>query len=872
MGDKAIRTRFLIIFLTLLVSFSYCFAAPPSFITITSPSDGSYVSKSVTIEAQLNQTPKAKSVKFYIDNNLVGEDTTSPYQYTWNTTSYSDGQHTLYASILQAPERSGQKIPPVLESPKITVTVDNSPPTVPIVSDDGIYTNSNNKLHSSWTSSADPQSGIKEYQYAIGTVKGATDLVSWSSNGLSLDVTRTGLSLTEGQAYYITVKAINGVNLSSVGYSDGIIVDSIAPQISITSPQNGSVSTTQTITVSGTIDDNQASVSVNGSPATVSNGTFSCSGITLTQGQNTIAVTAIDLAGNTSSASITVTYQPNSSGDTTPPSINIYTPDNNSTTRSNIVYGRVSDDAVRVTVNDIDAELSNSIFIARPPLTEGQNTVTVKAWDAAGNLGESQISFVYNTATPKVTITSPLNNSTQNVSPITVQGTNTADLSFIMVNSATGFINNTNFTAEGVILNSAKTVITATGYDANNNKFSDSIVVNSPNLANYELSKISGDATEVDPNRPSAGSSQILKVKLEKNGLAAPNEEVQFKTIQGSGSLSSGSSFTDINGEAQVTLTTDTNSDMTNQVECYPTSNPLVKITFSIDTKPAAPSILTKITDDSITPVPSVTIPLIVKLTDLNNNPIQDETINFQVIQGIGTISSPTAVTTSYGEAKVNLTCPNLGLVLTQVQASSQTVPSVTATFNITTSAILPVTVDDVIAKVNLNDSKIQDVKADITVTSNAPSLAPVTQLKIWIKGNKQKVEEISPIPGVYIRPVIEGSIMEMDKQIISSDPVLNVYVVRIKKEGQTDEYPYIVHYIDYEKGVNLKTEYHILQNGFETTSVSEYSDLIQIGDAWGYQRRIDKMYMGDRELIYITTNVYSNIQINTGIPDSEFQ
>src|SRR3989338_2716637 len=123
----------LIIFLFTLISFSY--AAPPVFITITSPSDGSYICKSVTIEAQLNQTPKARSVKFYIDNNLVGEDTASTYQYTWDTTSYPDGQHTLYASILQAPERPGE-MPPLLDSPKITVTVDNSPPTIPIVSDD----------------------------------------------------------------------------------------------------------------------------------------------------------------------------------------------------------------------------------------------------------------------------------------------------------------------------------------------------------------------------------------------------------------------------------------------------------------------------------------------------------------------------------------------------------------------------------------------------------------------------------------------------------------------------------------------------------------------------------------------------------------
>jgi outer membrane lipoprotein-sorting protein len=197
----------------------------------------------------------------------------------------------------------------------------------------------------------------------------------------------------------------------------------------------------------------------------------------------------------------------------------------------------------------------------------------------------------------------------------------------------------------------------------------------------------------------------------------------------------------------------------------------------------------------------------------------------------------------------------------------------VAATFNITTSQALTITVDDIIAKVNANDEKIQDIKADITVTSNAPWMASESHLKIWIKGNKQKVEEISPNPGVYIRPVISevDPSTFMDRTIISYNSANNIYAIKSKANNQTEEYPYEIDYIDYNKGVIIKTEYHLKENNFETIQIKEYSDFIQIGDIWGFQKEVERIYAGG-DLLYTTTNIYSNIQINTGMLDSVFE
>ena len=908
-------------------------APPPSQPTINT------VSSPTTVNSQTisgTKSTDATSIIVTCTTSTVGT-VSYPTNTSWSCqlTSLTEGVNSITAIAQNS--TGGQSTPATT-----SILLDTTAPAGTITINSGAQ-NTNSPFVTLNLSATDSGSGLSQMRFS-------NDGTNWSTAEAYATSKSWTLATGDGtKTVYAKFKDVVGNWSNPVSHT--IILDTVAPVIAITSPANNFVATTQTIDVSGTINDNQATVTVNGVVATVSNGTFTANSVTLNVGQNTVTATAINSMENSTSASITVTCQPavtlsititspanntlvntstisvsgtvtdatasvtvnsisatitdntftatsvplteganiitaravkgtstaqatiNVKSDTTPPSIAISTPDNSSTTRSNIVSGRVSDDTQTVTVNGTTAELlSDFRFIARPALTEGANTITVQATDNAGNSNQSSVTITYNTQTPKVTITLPLDNSEQDISPINVQGTNTTGLLSILVNFSTALINNTNFTAQTVSLTSLKTVITASGYDANNNQFSDSILVTSPALDNYNLIKVSGDVTQGDPSCPAAGSNQILKVQLNNNDQPAPNKEIQFSITQGNGTLSSASSFTDANGQAQLTLTTDTSSTIINQVDCYPTNNPLLKATFSVASKPAQPSVLTKITDDSIAPVAGVTMPLIVKLTDLNNNPIEGETINFQVTQGIGTISSTVVATTEFGEAKVNLTCPTLASSLTQIQVSSNTNSLISATFNITTSASLTVTADDIIAKVNLNDSYIQDIKADITVTSDAPFLTPITQLKIWIKGNKQKVQEISPNPGVYIRPVIEGNVATMSKEIVSGDPTSNIYVVKIKKEGQTDEYPCIINYIDYSKGIILKTEYHISQGDFETTNISEYSDFVQIGNAWGYQSEVDKVYGGDSKLLYTTTRAYSNIQINTGIPDSEFQ
>ena len=68
-------------------------------------------------------------------------------------------------------------------------------------------------MSANWDASADAESGISGYQYAIGTRAGGTQTVNWTSLGNVTTVTKTGLTLRVGQTYYFSVKAVNGAGL-----------------------------------------------------------------------------------------------------------------------------------------------------------------------------------------------------------------------------------------------------------------------------------------------------------------------------------------------------------------------------------------------------------------------------------------------------------------------------------------------------------------------------------------------------------------------------------------------------------------------------------------------------------------------------------
>src|SRR5206468_2815924 len=105
-------------------------------VTVTSPASGSTVSGTVPVTASVTSVGAltVAGVQFKLDgNNLGAEDTAAPYSVSWNTTTASNGSHSLTAVARDA---AGNRATSVA----VAVTVSNgappdtTPPTVSITS------------------------------------------------------------------------------------------------------------------------------------------------------------------------------------------------------------------------------------------------------------------------------------------------------------------------------------------------------------------------------------------------------------------------------------------------------------------------------------------------------------------------------------------------------------------------------------------------------------------------------------------------------------------------------------------------------------------------------------------------------------------
>jgi len=76
-------------------------------VSVTAPTNGATVSGTTTISASASDNVGVTSVGFYIDSSLVSTDTSSPYSYSWSTTSYSNGAHSIYAKAKDAANNVG---------------------------------------------------------------------------------------------------------------------------------------------------------------------------------------------------------------------------------------------------------------------------------------------------------------------------------------------------------------------------------------------------------------------------------------------------------------------------------------------------------------------------------------------------------------------------------------------------------------------------------------------------------------------------------------------------------------------------------------------------------------------------------------------
>ncbi|MBI2931957.1 MAG: hypothetical protein HYY16_09920, partial [Planctomycetes bacterium] len=116
------------------------------------------------------------------------------------------------------------------------VIVDTTPPVAGSVNDgptsDIDAQNFTWQISANWSGFTDPQSGIAVYEWAIGSSPGATDVQPFTSLGTT-SAANGSLSLADATTYFVTVRATNGVGLTTTASSDGVTIDIIPPAFPI---------------------------------------------------------------------------------------------------------------------------------------------------------------------------------------------------------------------------------------------------------------------------------------------------------------------------------------------------------------------------------------------------------------------------------------------------------------------------------------------------------------------------------------------------------------------------------------------------------------------------------------------------------------
>jgi len=262
--------------------------------------------------------------------------------------------------------------------------------------------------------------------------------VTYSSNGGTLDLSSlevkiddtliNWLNVTETQAdgtipqalsegtHSISARIVNGEGIEAEAQSV-FTVDTIAPVITISSPQDGFVTNNPGLVITGSLSE-QATLILNGEIVSLDGSYAFSKSVTLAQGTNQFSFTATDPAGNISSVIITVVL------DTVAPVITIAFPAEgfNTNIPTQTITGSLSKQAA-LTMNGEAVLVDESLaFSKQVILTEGQNVFNFNATDSAGNTSSHVLNVVLDTVAPVITIAAPQEGFLTNVSSQTITG------------------------------------------------------------------------------------------------------------------------------------------------------------------------------------------------------------------------------------------------------------------------------------------------------------------------------------------------------------------------------------------------------------------------------------------------------------------
>ena len=271
-------------------------------VVITAPSTGADLKGAVTVSANAMASfgVNIASVQFKLDGvNLSTTQTMAPFGVSWDTTTTVGGGHILTAI---ATDGAGN----TTTSAGVSVIVDNSPPTVSLTTP---------------SSGADLRGTVTVSATAGASFGVAITSVQFQLDGANLGAAETSApysvawdtTTATGGAHTLKIIATDGAGNTTTTASVSVTVDNTPPTVSITAPANGA-NVTGNVSITATASDNVAVTSVQfkldgaNLGAAETSAPYSLAWASYTAlGSHTLTAIAADGAGNTNSASVTVT-------------------------------------------------------------------------------------------------------------------------------------------------------------------------------------------------------------------------------------------------------------------------------------------------------------------------------------------------------------------------------------------------------------------------------------------------------------------------------------------------------------------------------------------------------------------------------------
>ena len=283
---------------------------------------------------------------------IDGAEVSTQLPFLWNTSSYTDGDHTIGLFVMDKALNTGFSLVPV--------TVDNTPPSVKLIVPVNGSLSSSGLINFLWSGS--DNYGLSFYRLILDN--------AWVGNVTAMNRSMDGLSDGSHQAMVEAYDQANNTTMDSVSF----IVDTIPPGISISNVEDG-----QSYSYNVTPDVNVTDANLNFTTMTLNGMTYDGEPVS-DEGNYTLYVFAEDLANNNASKTINFTIQK------TPPTLSVQELTLNPTLRfpAYNLSGSVDDNA-SLTINGVQIEHDDH-FNYSTNVTEGVNNFMVIATSPAENV------------------------------------------------------------------------------------------------------------------------------------------------------------------------------------------------------------------------------------------------------------------------------------------------------------------------------------------------------------------------------------------------------------------------------------------------------------------------------------------------------